>query len=249
MRTQPTSDDTEEVSKLNAEQWQLDLLALNPSYPHWGPYEDYMTGDDKGWASRVLIPTWGEMQFQLDDLNECVHFYFSVNRSSQKCPECDGDGLSAQARPISESFYEHGCAGAGLPRSAAWHNKITEDELDALKSKHRIPNSVSLDAVNEDNSTFGLGPCNHDAINRWILIDARCKRLGIPKLCPECGGDGFIYTAPTAHVSLTLWIIHPRKGASRGVEVGHIERSELPQVFAYLKEAAQRNAERFSKIP
>jgi hypothetical protein len=34
---------------------------------------------------------------------------------------------------------------------------------------------------------FGFG---HDAINRGILIEARCKRNGIVVECPACGGSG-----------------------------------------------------------
>lgn len=52
-----------------------------------------------------------------------------------------------------------------------------------------------------------------------------------------------------AHVSLTLWIIHPRFGASRGLEISFIQENELTDIFAYLREAAHRNAKRFMKIP
>ena len=47
-----------------------------------------------------------------------------------------------------------------------------------------------------------------------------------------------------------MWFIHPRKGAARGVRLNHIETEEdLECVYDYLREAAARNAERFSKIP
>ena len=50
--------DEEEVKELNAEQWQIDLLKLNPEYVHWGPHEDYMYNDGKGWNGRVIHETW-----------------------------------------------------------------------------------------------------------------------------------------------------------------------------------------------
>ncbi len=62
-------------------------------------------------------------------------------------------------------------------------------------------------------------------------------------------GSGYVHTAPAAHVSLTLWWLHPRKGCSRGIEITNIEQGDLPAVFAFLRQAAERNAERFSKIP
>jgi hypothetical protein len=60
--------------------------------------------------------------------------------------------------------------------------------------------------------------------------------------------DGRIYDEPEARVALQLWFIHPRKGASRGVYIKNIEEKEVPEVIAYLKEAAERNANRFSKL-
>jgi hypothetical protein len=89
---------------------------------------------------------------------------------------------------------------------------------------------------------------SHDAINRGILIRTRCKRFGIPVYCPDCDGNFYVYTAPKAHMNLVLWLIHPRKGASRGVEVKHVEQEDLPAVFKFLKEAACRNAKRFAKV-
>jgi hypothetical protein len=43
-----------------------------------------------------------------------------------------------------------------------------------------------------------------------------------------------------------IWMLHPRKGCSRGVEVLEITESELPMVYAWLREAADRNAKRFT---
>lgn len=47
---------------------------------------------------------------------------------------------------------------------------------------------------------------------------------------------------------LTLWMLHPRKGASRGVRVLSISESEVPQVRAWLALAAKDNAELFSRV-
>jgi hypothetical protein len=45
-----------------------------------------------------------------------------------------------------------------------------------------------------------------------------------------------------------LWVIHPRKGASRGVLLTEIKEEELPKVVEYLKDARQRNWDRFAKL-
>lgn len=88
----------------------------------------------------------------------------------------------------------------------------------------------------------------HDDINRWILTRTRIKRLGLPLRCDLCNGDGTVYTSPDAHVTLMLWMLVPRKGCSRGVEINNITQDDLSEVFTFLKDAADRNAARFSGI-
>jgi hypothetical protein len=88
----------------------------------------------------------------------------------------------------------------------------------------------------------------HDAINRMLLIKYRAERLGVYGECMVCEGHGYVYTAPTPTLALTLWVLHPRKGASRGVEIASVREDGLPAVRAYLRAAAERNADRFAKI-
>lgn len=126
-----------------------------------------------------------------------------------------------------------------------WHDKITQDELDALKANRRCKDHETLDQVNSSERGRGLG---HDAINRWILIKARLKRFEIPQGCPVCDAHGYVYTADRGHVKLTLWLLHPRKGASRGVRYELIEQDDLSSIRMFLQEAAERNASRFSRV-
>lgn len=123
------------------------------------------------------------------------------------------------------------------------------------------PDHSHLLVVNPEAMSYPWGPatiqwdsrqvqedrCNltHDAINRIYLIRKRCERLGYTVSCPECGGDGYVHTAEKAHLGVVLWLLHPRKGASRGVEVKHVSREELPQVLKFLKRARTRFLENF----
>lgn len=302
--------DEEEAKKLNAEPWMTELLKMNPDYLGWGPHEDYMwvRNDDEGpdelgrkpqggWTSRILVEDWSKFEIELDDLNEVVNFYFSVNRESKECETCGGSGYHPDAQWVSESFYRHSnpfrerthdeievsmimaSFSGSLPRQPAiatrrfpteetlskyspefrefchqmaqsgdgWSDKITQCEADALIESGRANPGETAEQINQKQSKRGL--LSHDAINRGVLVRARCNRFGIPVHCDECNGDGYVYTQDGAHVSLTLWLLHPRKGASRGVEVKTIEQCDLPSVFAFLKEAASRNASRFSKLP
>ena len=235
--------DADEVECLNAEQWQLDLLKLNPEYVSWGPREDYMWVEGGGWSSSQIFDTWSAFgPWSLDDLNECANFYFSVNRDSKGCDVCGGSGYHAQAQHIANAFYAH-----MNPAGEHWNDKITQDELDALIDGGRLNASITLAEVNAQNAPGARG-IGHDAINRHILIQARIKRLGLPSSCDNCGGDGYVYTAPVAHASLTLWMLHPRKGCSRGIEIKSIQQQDLPAVFAWLREAAARNARRFDAV-
>lgn len=299
MRHYPEDDyDKEETARLNAEQWQLDLLKLNPSYVHWGPHEDYMWVKGEGWHTPILRENWAAFDITLNELNEVVNFYFSVERASKDCETCGGGGYHPDAQWVTDSFYSHSSPfkfktlgeqqlhailenfGANFrslhgqrednfppeetlakygPEFRAfceemrqvkfWHDKATQDEVGALAEHGRLRDfgpHPTAEQVNAAEQGHGVG---HDAINRGILCETRCKRFGVPYYCPDCKGHGDTFTEPAAHVSLTLWLLHPRKGASRGVEIERIERSELEQVFAFLRQARDRNAERFARIP
>lgn len=256
MRTVPTESDQKDVERLNAEPWQLDLLALNPEYPFWGPHEENMVAKDGSWNAPIFVDSWANFEIVVNDLNEVVNFYFAVERESSKCGSCDGTGYGPKAKKIADDYYDFANTGR------RWVNRITLDEAQALVDAARlcrwdgqkwahpaVVDDAFVALVNAANDRAGgFGDMSHDAINRGILIEARCKRLGIELLCPACEGRGYVFTAPRAHVQLVLWLLHPRKGASRGVEIERIERSDLPAVFAFLKGAADRNAERFAEV-
>lgn len=289
--------DADEAQKLNAAQWQLELLALNPDYCSWGPHEDYMWKESDGWDGRIVVASWKEFgPWKLGDLNECVNFYFEINRASVECKHCAGRGTHPDAQWISESFYNHSSPfkpqtrrdletktllerfGSTFTEPAtgydtypeesvlarygaefrafcermrtrhSWDDDITADEAQALIAAGRAKTTETAESINARNARGSRGSGMHDAINRWILIGRRCERLGVPQSCPECKGDGHIFTEPDAYVSLVLWWLHPRKGCSRGIEITRIEQADLPATAQLLAEAAARNAERFSRV-
>lgn len=304
--------DDKDAQRLNAEPWMLDLLKLNPHYVYWGPHEDYMWKEGDGWDSRKTFASWAEFgPWKLDDLNECVNFYFSVERASEDCKTCGGSGHHPDAQWITDSWYSHSSpfkrqtfgelqAVAVMARFGAsprrlhghgtypsdevlakygqpfrefcermrvrghWGDDITQDEVQALIDSNRLLDIThdwkqgegwkprrpavipTADEINAWARGKGLG---HDSINAWICQKRRCERLGVPHQCPTCEGHGSVFTTTSAHVSLTLWWLHPRKGCSRGLEVSSIQQAELPAVFNFLREAATRNADRFGKLP
>lgn len=142
-----------------------------------------------------------------------------------------------------------------------WGSNITLDELQALVDAGRcwgsqrgervkpVVDQDFLNKVNNTNAHGGLGDYHHDAINRSILIRARCDRRGIPTTCPECGGHGHVFTEEAPHMELVLWFLHPRKGCSRGVTVKIVTQDDLPSVFKYLRKARSLMMARFGRIP
>ncbi len=146
MRTYPEDKyDEKDLKKINAEPWMVGCLKMNPEYVHWGPYEDYMCGDDKGWDSRVINDTWEDFgPWGLDDLNEVVNFYFEISRESKKCEVCDESGFNEQTKAINDGWYSfdktdyHPNGPGRRYNNAAWQYHITQVEVDALWEKGRL---------------------------------------------------------------------------------------------------------------
>jgi hypothetical protein len=235
----PPTDEHEykEMMKVNPEPWMVDLLSLNPKYCGWGPYEDYMAGD-KGWSAAMYFDGWDEFNVkELDERNEIINFYFEIDRDRRECEVCNhsgfrsghSSGYNQETYYLNEDFYNH------------WQHDLTEDELEVLKIKKRVPRDITLEEINQPDYI-------HDDINRVILVKTRAQRLGVWGLCTACEGKQYQFITDEAHVNLILWLIHPRKGASRGIEIKHITIKDLPEVKAYLTKAAIRNACRFSEI-
>lgn len=230
------------LKRMGYENWQLDQLRLNPGYVFWGPGEEYMM-EGKGWARSLLRETWPDMELRLDDLNEVVSFYFFIHRESEDCPDCAGSTYNPETKKLADAFYNNS--------ADQWCDKITQDEVDMLVQKGRLPAGVTAEEVNSVNRTGRAlkGIMAHDAINRTLLIRYRAEHLGVYGRCDKCEEDGEVFTQPEVRLGLVFWLIHPRKGASRSVRVAHILQSDLPEVYAFLKQASARNQERFAKIP
>jgi hypothetical protein len=238
-------------------------------------------------------------------LNEVANFYFVINRESEECDVCAGNGYHPDAQWVTESFYKHSTPFKTGDREimgmfasrfqdrehtevhgpnsfpseevlakytpefrtfceemrngdGCWNDKITQEEVDHLLSKDRLRTFTegkwealprTAKEVNESQNAPGRGLDAHDGINRMYLISHRLEKYGVSQSCEKCEGHGHVYTEPEPYLGLVLWLLHPRKGASRGVHIKRIPEDKLPEVYAFLREAAERNADRFSKVP
>ena len=50
------------------------------------------------------------------------------------------------------------------------------------------------------------------------------------------------------NLGIALWVLHPRRGCSRGIHVKAIQKKELDKVATTLKVADQQNRKKFSKL-
>jgi len=142
------------------------------------------------------------------------------------------------------AFYEH-CVTT-MENGGEWGTAILQDEVDALWDSHRLRFEFKEKPTAEQVNKWKKSGMGHDAINSWICIEQRLKRLGIPKFFLKDAATTEIYTG-LAYVNLVLWMIHPRKGASRGIEV-RVDEHQVPEALDYLREAARRNTDRFSGV-
>jgi len=239
-------DDVKEAARIGAEPWMLDVLALNPESTLWTPSE---MKDGRGWWNDTFIcETWTAFDVVPNERNEIVNFYFFVNRPEEDCNACEVTGYAPEAYRLYVDFYD--AAGTGR----RWSHKLTADDVQALVGAGRLSSPVvdaefvaQINGANAPASVTRNLDLEHDAMNVYILIRNRCKRLGIPLNCPICQGHGKVVVGESAQLALALWMLHPGKSAARSIVVQRLTMEEVPKALRILRDAALRNAERFSR--
>lgn len=122
----------------------------------------------------------------------------------KECPFCDGSGHNPETKKIADEWYSF------EDHSERWCDNITQDEVQALVDHNRLmdfthtwskedgwkkkdpPYIPTAEEVNEWNK-HGFG---HDAINRWVCVETRAKRLGVWGDCAYCSGEGELWETP-----------------------------------------------------
>lgn len=204
-------------------------------------------------------------------LNKVWEGYINPYPSPLTCNLCDGSSYNTETKQIADDFYGFEVED----RSRAWYDKITQDEVQALVDAGRLWDFTRVplndeqrevvrkkiadggnswlpydngriptaDEVNECNRKPGLH--KHDAINRFILIEARAKRLGVFGKCSVCNGEG---TLP--HPNEAIRKLHeewkkyePPTGAGYQLWETCSEGSPVSPVFASAEELADWCAE------
>lgn len=187
---------------------------------------------------------------------------------AKSCPDCrdefgDNTGLNRESSRIASYYYASHIDIWPLKVKMMWHDKITQDEVQALVEANRLwdftrewipgegwkdkdpPYTPTAEEVNAwERDGFG-----HDAINRWILIEARCKRLGVWGLCPTCNGHGDLATDEQRQAAEDWEPVEPPVGEGWQLWETVSEGSPESPVFASAEELADwcvENATLFS---
>ena len=160
-------------------------------------------------------------------VNKTWEGYLNPNQYADNCAKSNGVGLNPATKQISDDFYDFNGKGT------RWCNHITQDEVEFLVEKDRlwdftrVPinkeqegavknkiadggnswlpyNNSRMPTAKEVNkwNQKGMG---HDAINRWILIETRAKRLGVWGECEHCDGEGSTWESEVIKEKYESW--------------------------------------------
>lgn len=238
----------------------------NRSYTGWGPHEDYMITKDPDF-SPLDFTSWQDFKnWQQEHPHMVVlDYYHGYTCDSEKCPQCDGGGNNKATQQIEDDWYDF--SGSGRK----WSDRITQDEVIELVKAGRLseltdhpyhfdetngvwrvgleelegePNYPTALEVNQWSQGRGIG---HDAINRWICVKTRAKRLGVYGKCQDCQGQGYMETSDP-YFMLTLWMFNTETGANRGIDIKGIQERELMLTKLYLKEQYEKLKKRFQSL-
>ncbi len=134
-------------------------------------------------------------------------------KHSRDCPFCEGSAFNPETRQIADDWYDFENTGA------RWCDNITQDEVDALVEGGRlcewrgqdnggyvkVPRTAAeVNAANARGSGL-FGELCHDAINRWICVETRAKRLGVYGHCAYCDEDGTLWRTPEDKAACEAW--------------------------------------------
>lgn len=180
---------------------------------------------------------------------------------SMECKSCDGGGLNPETKKIYDDWYNFGNTPnyIDLPNGRRYNdnchaNHITQVEVDALVERGRLYDLThefisgmgwiekvpkvhpTCEQVNEWNRK-GFG---HDAINRYICVEALAKERGVYGECEFCNGKGEIWQTEEIKSLHEQWQnFDPPTGEGFQLWTTTSEGSPMTPVFASLDELCQ----------
>lgn len=211
--------DVDYVKKIGAEPWMLDALAINPSYCGWHPGDDYMLG-----SARPGEHGGFGHAIKIKSWGEFTFPLDEMNVFADFHFNVHADETCCTA--CNSSGYSEVARAVIGSLVGVLLRTLSPEEQAAVRK-------VSLAADSEAISSSG-----RDAVARM--------RLGAAIHCADCEGSG-VSSFNNTRLQLELWVLHPRKGASRGVIIDRIEKHEVKEACDFLRKAAEANAQRFTR--
>jgi hypothetical protein len=135
--------------------------------------------------------------------------------------------------------------------NAQWCHHLNADDVKALVEGGRLhdltstftpgegwkrndpPNMPTPEEVND----WSIGGFGHDSINQWIVVGAECERMGYPKTCVKCEGEGTLWPSPEIQKQAEDWTdTEPPTGDGYQLWETTSEGSPSSPVFATIEE-------------
>jgi len=161
---------------------------------------------------------------------------------STPCTRCDGNGRSPQVQYLYDKWYgQHAepdwvwCDKAHTRRwnRNAWHNNLTEEDVQALLEADRLwdftrvprteeqraiveqrlkdghnswlPFSNGYTPTPEEINEWNKQGLGHDSLNAHFVIEAKAKKRGYPLVCNVCLGEGCLWASPAEKIAHEDW--------------------------------------------
>jgi len=189
-----------------------------------------------------------------------------------ECKTCDGSGLNPETKKLSDDWYDF--KGTGRK----WCYNINQEEINALIKEGRLMDFTHVPRnekqrkiveekikkgenswlsfnngyvpTTEEVNNWARKGMGHDAINRWVCVKTRAKRLGIYGKCKYCKGEGELCQSTRIKKLHESWKkIEPPKGKGYQLWEDVSEGSPISPVFKTIDELcewAENNATTFA---
>ncbi len=211
---------------LGAKDWQVDVLKLNPPaatvYFGWGGVH-YVNKSDPHFQSKIGYQTPIE---------------FNTWGETDLIPPNDLNVLASYYFDV----YRNGgicptCDGNGF-------NTKTLELYNSFNQWIGTLTPEEIASVRPPDKTWG-----YDSLDRFDITKKRATDGGFYGGCEICGETGEVFTEPDCHLGLYLWLLYPRKDASRFVFIRDITEQDLPDVIKYLQTGKNLMQAAYSNLP
>ena len=160
-----------------------------------------------------------------------------AERNVNHSPEYYGSGeavIRAEARRLARLW------------NGAWSHHLAQEDVEALveagrlhafthdwvKGEGWIPREPVPTVTPADVNRWSLSGMGHDSINCMIVVEAKCKREGLPYLCSVCGGHGSMERWPGQRAEAEAWEpVEPPTGDGWQMWENTSEGSPISPVF------------------